>query len=219
MGYDHVRSSHSSLSSNHIHINTISIGWETFEKKVLDPARLAALAPLQRALLWNGFRLLSPNDGVLVYSTCSFCVSQNEAVVQWLLDHEPSAYLMPVTLPQSLTLHVQHPTPSPSPSSAVTSPLSVSSVPTTGDTNNEQGSTTGTCNDAKSPVMSSASLIADGGSLPHTLRFSPFTSGTSGLFIAKIGRKPIVSSITSAPAAPTEAIPVPADLSSTSAPL
>lgn len=41
---------------------------------------------LQKRLIMNAFHLVK-EDGYLVYSTCSFCASQNEDVVQWLLDH------------------------------------------------------------------------------------------------------------------------------------
>lgn len=36
----------------------------------------------------------------MVYSTCSFCVSQNEDIVNYLLQHEPSARVVPITLPR-----------------------------------------------------------------------------------------------------------------------
>mmetsp|Transcript_19562 Transcript_19562/g.36146 ORF Transcript_19562/g.36146 Transcript_19562/m.36146 type:complete len:395 (+) Transcript_19562:34-1218(+) len=60
-----------------------------------EPAA-AELRELQRGLLSNGFRLLEPG-GVLIYSTCSFCKTQNEDIVQWFLDSTPSAKLLPVT--------------------------------------------------------------------------------------------------------------------------
>lgn len=45
----------------------------------------AGLERLQRALILNGFRMLQ-QGGILVYSTCSFTITQNEAIVAWLLD-------------------------------------------------------------------------------------------------------------------------------------
>lgn len=39
--------------------------------------------------------MLQPG-GILVYSTCSFTVSQNEAVVSWLLDEYTNAVVEPV---------------------------------------------------------------------------------------------------------------------------
>lgn len=65
-------------------------GWDTFKTRVLDTH--AHLAELQRDLADNGVRLLRPG-GKLVYSTCSFCRSQNEAVVQWLLQRHPQLHL------------------------------------------------------------------------------------------------------------------------------
>ena len=58
------------------------------------------------SLLRNGFRLLRPG-GRLVYSTCSFSLRQNEEVVQWLLDSEAEARLVPAALPASAP--VRHP--------------------------------------------------------------------------------------------------------------
>jgi len=68
--------------------------WEKFAEKVLDPKRMKELQELQRGLLKNGFRLLQ-RGGKLVYSTCSFCRSQNEDIVQWLLDTHKDARLLP----------------------------------------------------------------------------------------------------------------------------
>eukprot|EP00697_Spironema_sp_BW2_P002057 gnl/Spiro4/12765_TR6765_c0_g1_i1.p1 gnl/Spiro4/12765_TR6765_c0_g1~~gnl/Spiro4/12765_TR6765_c0_g1_i1.p1 ORF type:complete len:355 (+),score=72.35 gnl/Spiro4/12765_TR6765_c0_g1_i1:131-1195(+) len=70
-------------------------GWESFEKRVLDPARIPALAALQRRLLRNGFANLQPG-GRLVYSTCSLTRAQNEDVVSDLLASDPTSYLIPV---------------------------------------------------------------------------------------------------------------------------
>jgi 16S rRNA C967 or C1407 C5-methylase (RsmB/RsmF family) len=53
----------------------------------------ATLEQLQRGLLANGFALLRPG-GVLVYSTCSLCPTQNERVVTWLLEQQPRASLV-----------------------------------------------------------------------------------------------------------------------------
>jgi len=62
-----------------------------------SPHTTPELSKLQKRLIYNGFRLLKPN-GVLVYSTCSFCTAQNEEVVQSLLDMCPSARVLPVTI-------------------------------------------------------------------------------------------------------------------------
>jgi 16S rRNA C967 or C1407 C5-methylase (RsmB/RsmF family) len=106
-------------------------GWETFEKRVMDPKRLESLKELQQALAWNGFKQLKPG-GEMVYSTCSFCAAQNEEIVDWLLKQEPSAYLIPI----------QH--------------------------------------DAQSSIM------------PGTLRLGPAQSGSSGLFVAKVGKRAVL---------------------------
>ncbi|KAJ1406960.1 S-adenosyl-L-methionine-dependent methyltransferase [Ochromonadaceae sp. CCMP2298] len=53
----------------------------------------AQLTALQRGLLKNGFDRLVPG-GTLVYSTCSQDEAQNEDVIRWLLECEPSAQLL-----------------------------------------------------------------------------------------------------------------------------
>ena len=63
-----------------------------------DQTRLADLVDLQRRLIQSGFRLLK-SGGSLVYSTCSLSHDQNEKVVQWLLESEPKAFLIPVAFP------------------------------------------------------------------------------------------------------------------------
>ena len=70
-------------------------GWDTFERRVMQPDRLATLRALQGALLRNGFARLRPG-GTLVYATCSFARAQNEEVVEELLRAEPSAALLPI---------------------------------------------------------------------------------------------------------------------------
>ena len=71
-----------------------SWGWDSFERKFLQPGRLEALAALQAALLRNGFARLRPG-GTLVYSTCSFARAQNEDIVAAFLSAEPRARLLP----------------------------------------------------------------------------------------------------------------------------
>lgn len=56
---------------------------------------MTALVDLQLNLLVNGFKNLKPN-GVLVYSTCSFCKCQNEGVISKFLSMEPTARMIPV---------------------------------------------------------------------------------------------------------------------------
>eukprot|EP00962_Isochrysis_galbana_P043416 scaffold16523_cov117-Isochrysis_galbana.AAC.1 len=78
------------------HLAKFSVwGWDTFERRFLDPDRLAELRQLQYRLLRSGFGLLR-EGGYLVYSTCSFAVAQNEEVVAQLLADEPAALLAPI---------------------------------------------------------------------------------------------------------------------------
>ncbi|KAF2071419.1 hypothetical protein CYY_007263 [Polysphondylium violaceum] len=58
------------------------------------PEEFKKLTDLQKLLIQNGFNLLK-EGGHIVYSTCSFCKEQNEDVVQWLLDNNPNAKLIP----------------------------------------------------------------------------------------------------------------------------
>eukprot|EP01053_Blabericola_migrator_P000283 Blabericola_migrator_1__282@NODE_1073_length_5533_cov_66_584157_g736_i0_p2_GENE_NODE_1073_length_5533_cov_66_584157_g736_i0NODE_1073_length_5533_cov_66_584157_g736_i0_p2_ORF_typecomplete_len352_score35_48Methyltr_RsmBF/PF01189_17/4_3e39Methyltransf_31/PF13847_6/2_1e03Methyltransf_31/PF13847_6/8_5e12Methyltransf_23/PF13489_6/8_2e02Methyltransf_23/PF13489_6/2_7e08MTS/PF05175_14/6_4e06MTS/PF05175_14/1_5e02Methyltransf_25/PF13649_6/7_2e02Methyltransf_25/PF13649_6/0_00013Ubie_methyltran/PF01209_18/7_ len=59
----------------------------TFDRRVMNRERLDSLFDLQYSLLKNGYNHLKPG-GILVYSTCSLSVHQNERVVQRLLDVE-----------------------------------------------------------------------------------------------------------------------------------
>ncbi|KAJ3693455.1 hypothetical protein LUZ60_008935 [Juncus effusus] len=70
-------------------------GWKTMQKRVLDAERTDDLLNLQLKLLTNGFKLLK-SGGILVYSTCSLTVRQNEDVVQRFLSVNPSAELREV---------------------------------------------------------------------------------------------------------------------------
>jgi 16S rRNA C967 or C1407 C5-methylase (RsmB/RsmF family) len=65
-------------------------GWKNFETIYSNPERLKWISDLQKKLIHNGFKLLKP-DGYLVYSTCSFLKDQNEDVIRWLLEKEPTA--------------------------------------------------------------------------------------------------------------------------------
>jgi len=85
-------------SIKHIEKYFHTFGWESFEKNVLDPDRLASLQKLQRKLLENGFHQTKPG-GYFVYSTCSLCRSQNEHIVEWFLSKYGSeACLKPIEL-------------------------------------------------------------------------------------------------------------------------
>jgi len=61
-----------------------------------DVARIATLSELQRNLARKGFSLLKPGSGRMIYSTCCLDPSQNEDVVQWLLDTEPMCRVLPL---------------------------------------------------------------------------------------------------------------------------
>lgn len=100
------------------------LGWKDFTPRITEET-----VDLQKRLLANGFRLLAPG-GYLVYSTCSFCREQNEDVVSWLLEREPTARVV--------------------------------------------------------PIPGADRMPCSKGLLPHTLRFYPRDTQTSGLFIAKL---------------------------------
>uniref|UniRef100_A0A6B2L3Y9 SAM-dependent MTase RsmB/NOP-type domain-containing protein n=1 Tax=Arcella intermedia TaxID=1963864 RepID=A0A6B2L3Y9_9EUKA len=54
------------------------------------------ITQIQKRILLNGFNLLK-SGGTLVYATCSFCKNQNEDVIEWLLNTEKSASVVPIT--------------------------------------------------------------------------------------------------------------------------
>lgn len=70
-------------------------GWDTLQRRVLNADRGDSLTVLQLKLLTNGFRLLKAG-GLLVYSTCSLTVAQNEDVVEQFLEENPSAELQAI---------------------------------------------------------------------------------------------------------------------------
>jgi 25S rRNA (cytosine2870-C5)-methyltransferase len=55
---------------------------------------ISKLVALQKALILSAFDLLNPG-GVLVYSTCSVLVNENEDIVNYLLKKRPSASVRP----------------------------------------------------------------------------------------------------------------------------
>ena len=54
--------------------------------------RIKFLAKKQKKLISNAFKILNDN-GILVYSTCTFAPEENEEVVQFLLDKKSNAKL------------------------------------------------------------------------------------------------------------------------------
>jgi len=155
-------------------------GWDTMSARVaLEPARLAAVVDTQHALLAAGFSLLRPGSGVLVYSTCSLTVAQNEGVVARFLAGHDDALLLPIADGATLEEAVD---------------------------DSEGGDDAGACNDDETGAdgVDSAARPTTGrssgagtqppwvaGGLRGTRRFDPATSGTSGLFVARIGKVPL----------------------------
>ena len=160
-------------------------GWDTFQRRVLDPERLTSLAALQRRLIHQGFRLLAVG-GMLVYSTCSLMQAQNEDVVAWLLEEEPSAVL--VDVPFAVEWET-----------AVGIGNGIDSETSGGD---DRGSGGGSGSGAGGGSFSDSDSghrrgRAHGnvavpwipGRLPGTLKFEPCRSRTSGLFVARIMKR------------------------------
>ena len=52
-------------------------------------------AKLQREILESAYRLLSPG-GLLLYSTCTFCPMEDEAMVDQFLTKHPDLSLLPI---------------------------------------------------------------------------------------------------------------------------
>jgi 16S rRNA C967 or C1407 C5-methylase (RsmB/RsmF family) len=63
-----------------------------------NPEKLKSLVELQCGLIVSGFNLLKPG-GLLVYSTCSLSIEQNEGVVTWLLKNHKDSFVIPVKFP------------------------------------------------------------------------------------------------------------------------
>ncbi len=148
-------------------------------KKVITTDNNDELEVLQRQLLQNGFNLLKVG-GSLVYSTCSELERQNEAVVQWLLDNNSNAVLIPLT------------------SASTSEALKTSNCNVLRDLDDEQLLTyvngltedeiTKLSIEISQEIANMPQLIPKEGSIPGTLRWSRYTY-TSGLFIAKITKK------------------------------
>lgn len=148
--------------------------WSAFATRYFSSAHLSSLQVLQRALLLNGFRLLR-SGGILVYSTCSFMRRQNEEIVEWLLAQEPTARALQVW-------------------KGVEDAGAVERIA-------EAATAEDKLNDTTAAGLFRVSLRSDlpaltfrvapnpdasSSAAPLGIRLSPWTSGTSGLFIAKI---------------------------------
>ncbi len=59
-----------------------------------SPENVTMCAERQREILNNAARNVAPG-GWLLYSTCTYSVEENEAVVKWLVDRDPTFSLMP----------------------------------------------------------------------------------------------------------------------------
>jgi len=119
------------------------------------PEEFKKLTDLQKLLIQNGFNQLK-EGGHIVYSTCSFCKEQNEDVVQWLLDNNSNAKLIP----------------------------SFKNLNTILDTNNNNDKTTTEVVDINQ-LYNSDTVPYSKGFIENTYRFYP-KYGTSGMFISKI---------------------------------
>jgi 16S rRNA C967 or C1407 C5-methylase (RsmB/RsmF family) len=154
----------SSSSSTDTATSPPSTDWSSLSSKFLDPARLSSLQTLQRALISNGFRLMK-DGGTMVYSTCSYARAQNEEIVEWMLEQQPSAESVAVFegLGQIETVASSSPAARlervrfPSAALPFTYQLGTPSRPT----------------DLR----------------PMGIRMDPITSGTSGLYVAKIRKR------------------------------
>ncbi|GAB5370824.1 hypothetical protein AAMO2058_001526400 [Amorphochlora amoebiformis] len=94
--------------------------------------------------------------GILVYSTCSFCRCQNEDIIDWLLAKNPNAKLLP-----------PHPT----------------STPRDPREDKESCEEDGSCS---TEHVKASKFLPKWGFRDNTVRFDPWNSGTSGLFLARI---------------------------------
>jgi 16S rRNA C967 or C1407 C5-methylase (RsmB/RsmF family) len=75
-----------------------ALDFREMNSRLTDHNELSELVDLQKRLIQSGFSLLK-TGGTLVYSTCSFSHHQNEEVVQWLLETNQDAFMIPVHYP------------------------------------------------------------------------------------------------------------------------
>lgn len=74
--------------------------WKDFQLIYGSKDRLEKICALQKKLIHNGFRHLK-KGGILVYSTCSFLTIQNEDVIEWLIQTEKTAKIIPSCIPKN----------------------------------------------------------------------------------------------------------------------
>lgn len=65
--------------------------------KYWNPKKIKNLAYLQKKILANGINALK-NNGILIYSTCTYSVEENEMVVSWALSKFPQVQLEQINL-------------------------------------------------------------------------------------------------------------------------
>ena len=144
------------------------------------------LTELQRRLITNAFQLLKPG-GTMVYSTCSFCESQNEDIVRYTpllffpslsLPHTPRCLSRKGSLSVTKCFPVNL-------SSPLLSLFSYSSLLTFSSRYLLEHFPSALVVPIPLPVATSPVPWSEG-SLQHTVRLYPRHSGTSGMFIAKI---------------------------------
>tara|TARA_B100000989_G_scaffold297619_1_gene284001 strand:+ start:137698 stop:139002 length:1305 start_codon:yes stop_codon:yes gene_type:complete len=70
-------------------------------KILRQPDNIAAIVALQKALLQQLWPLLKPG-GSLLYATCSVLPAENQQVIEWFLQHEATASLQPLTIPDAI---------------------------------------------------------------------------------------------------------------------
>ncbi|ORX57001.1 S-adenosyl-L-methionine-dependent methyltransferase [Hesseltinella vesiculosa] len=80
-------------------------GWDAFESNFMDTHRLNTICELQRNLMKQGWAMLR-TGGIMVYSTCSLTIKQNEENVAWFLTEHPEAHLEPVPLSSQLGIRL-----------------------------------------------------------------------------------------------------------------
>ncbi|KAI8384614.1 S-adenosyl-L-methionine-dependent methyltransferase [Radiomyces spectabilis] len=80
-------------------------GWDTFEKNFMDPNRIRTICELQRNLMKQGWSMLKEN-GIMVYSTCSLTIKQNEENVAWFLSQHKNAVLETIPCVESLDIRL-----------------------------------------------------------------------------------------------------------------
>lgn len=80
--------------------------FKTFDEESFaywSPRKIKEMVRKQRGLVLNASRLLKPG-GLLVYSTCTFAVEENEGVVDWLLRKTKGALqVIPIEFPEILS--------------------------------------------------------------------------------------------------------------------